>query len=171
MNPGAKLKNATSKVLPMKYGSLPARQGLYDPANEHDACGVGFIANVKGRKSHEIVQQGLRILENLTHRGAVGADPLAGDGAGILMQIPDAFLREECTGLGFTLPEAEDYGVGMLFLPSHDETRKYCESLLTTIVEEEGQGLLGWRDVPVDNKRLGECVKQVEPVIRMLFIS
>ncbi len=155
----------------MKYGTLPPRQGLYDPANEHDACGVGFIANVKGRKSHEIVQQGLRILENLTHRGAVGADPLAGDGAGILMQIPDAFLREECAGIGITLPDAGAYGVGMLFLPAHDETRRYCESLITGIIAEEGQGLLGWRDVPTDNSGLGECVKQVEPVIRMLFIS
>ncbi len=93
----------------MKHGTLPPRQGLYDPANEHDACGVGFVANVKGRKSHEIIRQGLRILENLTHRGAVGADPLAGDGAGILMQIPDAFLREECAGLGITLPEEGAY--------------------------------------------------------------
>ena len=155
----------------MKYGTLPPRQGLYDPANEHDACGVGFIANVKGRASHEIVQQGLRILENLTHRGAVGADPLAGDGAGILMQIPDAFLREECAGLNITLPDAGDYGVGMLFLPSHDETRNYCETLLTGIIAEEGQGLLGWRDVPVDNTGLGQGVKDVEPVIRMLFIG
>ena len=155
----------------MKCGTLPPRQGLYDPANEHDACGVGFIANVKGHASHEIVQQGLRILENLTHRGAVGADPLAGDGAGILMQIPDAFLREQCTDLGITLPEAGAYGVGMLFLPSHDETRSYCESLITGIIAEEGQGLLGWRDVPVDNSGLGESVKKVEPVIRMLFIS
>ena len=103
----------------MKPGTLPPRQGLYDPANEHDACGVGFVANVKGRKSHEIVRQGLQILENLTHRGAVGADPLAGDGAGILMQIPDTFLREECAGLGFTLPDPGDYGVGAIFLPQH----------------------------------------------------
>ena len=155
----------------MKYGTLPPRQGLYDPANEHDACGVGFIANVKGRKSHEIVQQGLRILENLTHRGAVGADPLAGDGAGILMQIPDALLREECTALGIDLPAAGDYGVGMLFLPARDEIRSYCETLITGIIAEEGQGLLGWRDVPTDNSGLGESVRQVEPVIRMVFIS
>ena len=155
----------------MKYGTLPPRQGLYDPANEHDACGVGFIANVKGRKSHEIVQQGLRILENLTHRGAVGADPLAGDGAGILMQIPDAFLREECAALGIDLPAAGAYGVGMLFLPSRDEIRNYSETLITGIIAEEGQALLGWRDVPTDNTGLGESVKQVEPVIRMVFIG
>ncbi len=154
----------------MKYGTLPPRQGLYDPANEHDACGVGFIANVKGRKSHEIVQQGLRILENLTHRGAVGADPLAGDGAGILMQIPDAFLREECAALGIDLPAAGDYGVGMLFLPAREEIRNFCETLITGITAEEGQGLLGWRDVPTDNSGLGESVRQVEPVIRMVFI-
>ena len=107
----------------MMHGMLPPAQGLYDPANEHDACGVGFVANVKGRKSHAIVRQGLQILENLTHRGAVGADPLAGDGAGILMQIPDAFLREECATLGMTLPAAGDYGVGAIFLPQQDATR------------------------------------------------
>ncbi len=101
----------------MNHGHLPPRQGLYDPANEHDACGVGFVANVKGRKSHEIVRQGLTILGCLTHRGAVGADPLAGDGAGILMQIPDRFLREECAGIGITLPAASEYGVGVIFLP------------------------------------------------------
>ena len=155
----------------MTYGTLPPRQGLYDPANEHDACGVGFVANVKGRKSHEIVQQGLRILENLTHRGAVGADPLAGDGAGILMQIPDAFLREECASLGITLPEAGSYGVGMIFLPGNSATRSHCEALIEQTIEAEGQALLGWRDVPTDNSGLGMGVKQVEPVIRQVFIG
>ena len=139
----------------MKHGTLPPRQGLYDPANEHDACGVGFIANVKGKKSHAIIHQGLRILENLTHRGAVGADPLAGDGAGILMQIPDAFLRKECSLLGITLPSAGDYGVGMLFLPRNEATRKQCEAIITRYVNAEGQTPLGWRDVPTDNGCLG----------------
>jgi len=155
----------------MTYGTLPPRQGLYDPANEHDACGVGFVANVKGHKSHDIVRQGLRILENLTHRGAVGADPLAGDGAGILMQIPDAFLREECASLGITLPEAGNYGVGMIFLPRNAATRSHCEALIEQTIDEEGQILLGWRDVPTDNSGLGASVKQVEPVIRQVFIS
>ena len=155
----------------MTHGMLPPRQGLYDPANEHDACGVGFVADVKGRKSHEIVCQGLRILENLTHRGAVGADKLAGDGAGILMQIPDAFLREECATLGISLPPTGNYGVGAIFLPQQDATREHCISLLESTIAEEGQSLLGWRDVPTDNSGLGEGVKAVEPVVRQLFIG
>nr|MDJ0861262.1 hypothetical protein [Gammaproteobacteria bacterium] len=107
----------------MSHGTLPPKQGLYDPANEHDACGVGFVANIKGRKSHEIIRQGLCILENLTHRGAVGADPLAGDGAGILLQVPDSLLRAECAEQDISLPAAGDYGVGMLFLPQNPQTR------------------------------------------------
>jgi len=101
----------------------PLRQGLYEPRSEHDACGVGFIAHIKGQKRHSIVRQGLNILENLTHRGAVGADPLAGDGAGILIQIPDTFLRESCDALGFALPPLGEYGVGMVFLPQPPESR------------------------------------------------
>jgi glutamate synthase (NADPH/NADH) large chain len=155
----------------MTTGTLPPRQGLYDPANEHDACGVGFVANVKGRKSHEIVRQGLCILENLTHRGAVGADPCAGDGAGILIQIPDTFLREECSELGITLPDIEHYGVGMLFLPQDPSTRNHCEQLIEQTISEEGMVLLGWRDVPTNNKGLGISVLDVEPVIRQIFIS
>jgi glutamate synthase (NADPH/NADH) large chain len=155
----------------MTTGTLPLKQGLYDPANEHDACGVGFVANVKGRKSHEIVQQGLRILENLTHRGAVGADPCAGDGAGLLIQLPDEFLRAECSTLGITLPETGGYGVGMLFLPQPETTRTQCEQLIEQTIAEEGQGVLGWRDVPTNNDGLGLSVKLVEPVIRQIFIS
>ncbi len=155
----------------MTHGMLPPRQGLYDPANEHDACGVGFVANVKGRKSHKIVRQGLQILENLTHRGAVGADPLAGDGAGILMQIPDNFLREECATLGINLPAGGDYGVGVIFLPQQEATRDYCVNQLESTIADEGQALLGWRDVPTDNSGLGEGVKAVEPVVRQLFIG
>ena len=155
----------------MTTGSLPARQGLYDPANEHDACGVGFVANFKGRKSHQIVRQGLTILENLTHRGAVGADPKAGDGAGILIQIPDDFLRACCVDLGIKLPEPEHYGVGMMFLPQPVNSRNQCETLIEQTLVEEGQILLGWRDVPTDNDDLGDSVKQVEPVIRQVFIG
>jgi len=155
----------------MNQGSLPPKQGLYDPANEHDACGVGFVANVKGRKSHEIVRQGLRILGCLTHRGAVGADPLAGDGAGILMQIPDGFLRAECATLGITLPATGEYGVGAVFLPQNPDSRSHCEALINRLTVEEGLTLLGWRDVPTDNSGLGESVRTVEPVVRQVFIG
>ena len=155
----------------MIYPALPKPQGLYDPRNEHDACGVGFIANIDGTKSHSIVEQGLRILTNLTHRGATGADALMGDGSGILIQIPDQFLRISVGNLGFTLPAIGDYGVAMLFLPSGTESRARCERLITDFVVEERQSVLGWRDVPVDNSGLGVGVKACEPVIRQLFVG
>lgn len=155
----------------MRDEALPLKQGLYDPHNEHDSCGVGFVANVKGHKSHDLIRQGLRILENLTHRGAVGADPLAGDGAGILIQMPDRFLREECAGQGIKLPPAGEYGVGMLFLPQGTDNRAACEERISYYIEAEGQTLLGWRDVPTDNIKLGESVKAVEPVVRQVFIG
>ena len=110
----------------MKDSALPERQGLYDPANEHDACGVGFVAHIKGKKSHSIIEQGLLILKNLDHRGAVGADPLMGDGAGILIQIPDLFFREEMAKQGVVLPRAGDYGIGMVFLPKEHASRLAC---------------------------------------------
>ena len=149
----------------------PTRQGLYEPRSEHDACGVGFIAHIKGHKRHSIVRQGLNILENLTHRGAVGADPLAGDGAGILIQIPDKFLRASCDALGFALPPVGDYGVGMVFLPQSPESRATCIALIERTLAEEGQALLGWRDVPTNNHSLGESVKVVEPSVRQVFIG
>jgi glutamate synthase (NADPH/NADH) large chain len=152
----------------MSHGALPPKQGLYDPINEHDACGVGFIVHIKGHKNHEIVNQGLEILTNLTHRGAVGADPLAGDGAGILIQTPDAFLREECA---ITLPPLGEYGVGMIFLPRDGETRATCEKLIAQVIADEGQSLLGWRDVPTNNKGLSEGVKAIEPVVRQVFVG
>ncbi|VVC85632.1 glutamate synthase-related protein [Sideroxydans sp. CL21] len=151
--------------------SLPAQQGLYDPRNEHDACGVGFVAHIKGLASHDRVSQGLQILENLTHRGAVGADPLAGDGAGILIQVPDAFLRKVLTRDKVALPPAGDYGVGMLFLPREAKARAACEKIIADKIKAEGQILLGWRDVPVDNSGLGASVKAVEPVVRQVFIA
>ncbi|MDP1636121.1 MAG: glutamate synthase subunit alpha, partial [Gallionellaceae bacterium] len=150
---------------------LPEQQGLYDPRQEHDACGVGFVAHIKGKQSHGIVCQGLQILENLTHRGAVGADPLAGDGAGILLQIPDAFLRAQCAAQGVMLPEAGSYGVGMLFLSRDAVIRAACEQILIDRIAAEGQQLLGWRNVPVDRSGLGESVKDSEPVIRQVFIG
>ncbi|MBS1246966.1 MAG: gltB, partial [Proteobacteria bacterium] len=155
----------------MVHPARPARQGLYDPAHEHDACGVGFVAHIKGQKNHTLVKQGLQILENLTHRGATGADPLMGDGAGILIQIPDAFLRRVCGDLNFTLPAAGEYGVGMVFLPRDAASRAACEGQITAAISAEGQTLLGWRDVPTDNGGLGEGVKAVEPVIRQVFIA
>jgi len=152
----------------MNQGSLPPKQGLYDPVNEHDACGVGFVAHIKGEKSHEIIQQGLTILKRIEHRGAVGADPKAGDGAGLLMQIPDDFFRAV---VDFKLPPAGNYGVGMLFLPMDESQRKAIETVVTNVIAEEGQQLLGWRTVPVDSSVLGESVLPCEPVIRQLFIG
>jgi glutamate synthase (NADPH/NADH) large chain len=152
--------------------AVPERQGLYDPANEHDACGVGFVAHIKGQKSHSIVEQGLQILKNLDHRGAVGADPLMGDGAGILIQIPDAYLREEMAGQGVVLPPVGDYGVGMVFLPQESASRLACQEAIERAVRSEGQVVLGWRDVPVDrNLPMSPTVRAKEPVIRQVFIG
>ncbi|MGA0115123.1 MAG: glutamate synthase central domain-containing protein, partial [Burkholderiales bacterium] len=155
----------------MAHPNLPPAQGLYDGDHEHDACGVGFIANIKGKKSHDIVDQGLTILRNLTHRGAVGADPKASDGAGIMIQIPDAFFREEMAKQGVKLPAAGQYGIGMVFLPREPASRLACEYEIERAIKDEGQILLGWRDVPVDSEDLGESVRKVEPVIRQVFIG
>ncbi len=149
----------------------PLRQGLYDPANEHDACGLGFIAHIKGQKRHAIVTQALSILRNLSHRGATGADPLQGDGAGILIQLPDRFLRKVCGAQGLTLPAVGQYGVGMVFLPKEPASRMACEQEIERAVASEGQILLGWRNVPTDNQGLSERTKDVEPVIRQVFIA
>jgi glutamate synthase (NADPH/NADH) large chain len=150
---------------------LPQRQGLYDPENERDACGVGFVAHIKNQKSHAIIEQGLKILENLEHRGATGYDPLLGDGAGILIQIPDQFLREEMARQNVVLPPVGMYGVGMVFLPRGDASRRSCEAVIERAIRYEGQVLLGWRDVPVDNSGLAQAAKDIEPVIRQVFIA
>ena len=149
--------------------SKPAAQGLYDPKHEHDACGMGFVANIKGRKSHDIVEKGLKVLENLTHRGAVGADKLQGDGAGILIQVPDTFFRRECGKLKITLPAVGQYGVGMVFLPQEPASRMACEQEIERAIAAEGQVLLGWRNVPVDDSGFSEGVKAIEPIIRQVF--
>ncbi|WP_245293975.1 glutamate synthase large subunit [Methylobrevis pamukkalensis] len=156
-----------------KARDIAARDGLYQPAREHDACGVGFIARMNGEKSHQIVADGLKILENLTHRGAVGADPLMGDGAGMLVQIPDAFFRDECGKLGFTLPEPGDYAVGHLFMPQDAASRARFEAVIARVVADEGQVLLGWRDVPVDNSSLSKApdIAATEPFHRQVFIG
>ena len=149
----------------------PPAQGLYDPKREHDACGVGFVADLKARPSHKIVEQGLQILENLTHRGAVGADPLAGDGAGILVQIPHEFLKVVTAPLRISLPEPGHYAVGHMFMPGNLAQRIYCQSVVERVVEAEGLQLLGWRDVPTDNSCLGSCVIETEPHHRQVFIG
>jgi glutamate synthase (NADPH/NADH) large chain len=152
----------------MSQGALPPKQGLYDPANEHDACGVGFVANIKGVKSHDTLRQGLEILDRLTHRGAVGADPKAGDGAGILLQIPDEFFRGV---VDFDLPVEGDYAIGMIFLPQNEASRAECEETIESLIAGEGQGLIGWRDVPVNNAGLGESVIPTEPKVRQVFVA
>ena len=146
--------------------------GLYDPTQEHDACGVGFVAHIKGTKTHAIVTQALKILENLDHRGAVGADKLMGDGAGILIQLPDALYREEMAKQGVNLPPQGEYGVGMVFLPKEHASRMACEQELERAVKAEGQVLLGWRDVPVNRDMpMSPTVREKEPVLKQIFIG
>ncbi len=148
------------------------QHGLYDPANEHDACGVGFVAHIKGEKSHAIVEQALKILENLDHRGAVGADKLMGDGAGLLIQMPDALYREEMAAQGVVLPPAGEYGVGMIFMPKEHASRLACEQEMERAIAAEGQVLLGWRDVPVNRDMpMSPTVREKEPIIRQVFIG
>jgi glutamate synthase (NADPH/NADH) large chain len=150
---------------------LPVAQGLYNPSNEQDSCGVGFIADMKNRKSHDIVEQGLSILHNLDHRGAVGADPKMGDGCGILVQIPHKFFAAECAKVGIWLPEEGQYGVGHLFMPRDLEGFQLVEEIVTKAITDEGLQVLGWRDVPVDSSDLGESVKATEPQHRQIFIG
>ncbi len=149
----------------------PPKQGLYDPAFEHDACGVGFVVDIQGRKSRAIIDNALQILLNLDHRGACGSEENTGDGAGILMQLPDAFLRKESAALGFDLPALGRYGVGMLYLPANVDQRLACEERLNAIIAAEGQQLLGWRTVPTQNRSLGNGAKSGEPVMRQVFIG
>jgi glutamate synthase (NADPH/NADH) large chain len=153
------------------YRSIPKKQGLYDPAHEHDACGVGFVVNIKGERSHDIVDKGLQVLANLTHRGACGCDPRTGDGAGILLQIPHEFFAREAARLGFQLPAAGEYGVGQVFLPLDTVKRKECEEAFERIVNEEGQRILGWRDVPVVESACGDIARRGMPAVRQVFIA
>ena len=157
----------TSSVPP----GLPAKQGLYDPAFEHDACGLGFVVNIKGKKSHQTVTDALQILVNLDHRGAVGCEPNTGDGAGILMQVPHDFLVAQTAKLGFTLPAFGQYGVGMLFLPKNAIERDAVKFEIEKIVASEGQNILGWRDVPTDNSSLGKSAIEAEPHMAQIFIG
>ncbi|HZD91217.1 MAG TPA: glutamate synthase subunit alpha, partial [Pseudolabrys sp.] len=150
---------------------MPAARGLYDPALDKDSCGVGFVANIKGVKSHQIIEDGLRILCNLEHRGAVGADPRMGDGAGILVQIPHQFFAKEAKRLGFKLPKPGEYAVGQLFMPRDSHWRSIIRDIYEEMIAREGLTLIGWRDVPTDNSTLGESVKPTEPVHQQVFIG
>src|ERR1700736_5529320 len=149
----------------------PPAEGLYDLSLEKDSCGVGFIANIKGKKSHQIVSDAISILCNLEHRGAVGADPRAGDGAGILVQIPHAFFARTTRALGFTLPQPGAYAIGALFMPKDTAWRNVIKSIIADQIKNEGLMLLGWREVPTDNSSLGETVKPTEPARLQVFIG
>src|SRR3954451_14358928 len=154
----------------LQSNGLPVAQGLYSPQNERDACGLGFVVNIKGEQSHEIITKGIQILVNLTHRGACGCDPETGDGAGILIQIPDAFFRRETGKLGFTLPPAGEYSVGMVFLPVERTQRLMCEGILERVAAEEGLTVLGWRDTPVQRDAVGRVARASQPYIEQIFV-
>ena len=149
----------------------PGRQGLYDPAHEHDACGVGFVVDMKGRKSNQIVRDAIQVLLNLQHRGACGCEKNTGDGAGILMQIPHAFLAAECDRLKMRLPEPGQYGAGLVFLPTDPDSREACERLFEEVIRAEGQTFLGWRTVPTENRMLGPTALSSQPIIKQLFVG
>src|SRR5262245_39873878 len=149
---------------------LPPAQGLYNPANERDACGIGFVVNISGQKSHDIVSKGIQVLINLTHRGACGCDPETGDGAGVTIQIPHKFFERECARLGFTLPPAGVYGIGMTFLPVEKRQRLLCEGILERISREEGLSVLGWRDTPIDGSAIGRVARGSQPYIEQFFV-
>src|SRR5213080_4039767 len=168
---GCRMRGVERRTPPATVPGQPPAQGLYDPRDEHDACGVGFVVNIKGKKSHTIVRQALGVLINLLHRGACGCEPNTGDGAGILLQTPDKFLRRECDRLGIPLPQPKEYGCGLVFLPRDPEPRDKVRALLHSIVEEEGQRLCGWRDVPTDDRLLGATARSVEPCITQVFIG
>ena len=158
---------------PFKASGIPSAQGLYDPRNEHDACGVGFVAHMKGEASHSIIEDGLFILENLTHRGAVGADPLMGDGAGLTAQIPHQFFKEELAKEGIDLPEPGQYAAGFLFMPQDDDLRAHMKDIIREVIADEGQVLLGFRKVPVDNSSLSKApeIAATEPYHEQVFIG
>ena len=153
------------------FRGLPAPQGLYDPACERDACGIGFVVDLKGRRSHQIIEQGIQILVNLTHRGAAGCDPDTGDGAGLLIQIPHAFFARECDRFGFSLPAPGRYGVGMVFLPVDRHERLLAEGIFERIAREEGLEVLGWRDTPVDDTAIGRIARASRPYIEQVFLA
>ena len=156
---------------PTQFNGRPAKQGLYDPFFEHDACGVGFVADMHGRKSHQILQQALQVLTNLDHRGAAGSEPNTGDGAGVLLQMPHKFLLEAVKKARFSLPAPGEYGCGIIFLPRNPTVRRKIEQAFERIIQSEGQHFLGWRTVPTNNASLGETAKSCEPFMRQIFIG
>jgi glutamate synthase (NADPH/NADH) large chain len=162
---------ADSRPLAVTDPFLPRAEGLYHPSREHDSCGVGFVADLRNRKSHDILQKGLQILVNLDHRGATGADQKLGDGCGVLTQIPHAFFAPECEKLGMALPQPGHYAIGQFFMPRDRSVRAKVEKIIEDVVAEQGQSLIGWRDIPVDNADLGERVRAVEPAQRQIFIG
>jgi glutamate synthase (NADPH/NADH) large chain len=170
-SPGIENISKDPRVTQVSTHGLPAPQGLYNPANEHDACGIGFVANIKGQKSHDIIEKGIQILINLTHRGACGCDPETGDGAGLLIQIPHRFFAREAAKLGFTLPPAGEYGVGMVFMPVERHERLVTEGILERIVQEEGLTVLGWRDTPIDGNAIGRVARSSQPYIQQIFVG
>ena len=153
------------------FSALPPKQGLYDPQFEHDACGVGFVVDIAGRKSNEIVRRSLQVLVNLQHRGAKGCEENTGDGAGILIQIPHDFLKAECKKLGFNLPAPGYYGVGMVCMPRDNHTQRWCKEMVEGAATRAGQKVLGWRDVPTNNSPIGDSAKAVEPVFKQVFVE
>ena len=154
----------------INFNKRPLSQGLYDSNFEHDACGIGFVANIKGNKEHSIILDGLKILDNLTHRGAVGADPTLGDGAGLLLQIPDLFLREECKKQNIILPDEGSYAVAQVFFPNDNDTIKYCEKLFQKVIEENGTKVILWRTVPVNKKAISKSLNATAPIIKQAFV-
>src|SRR3974390_3048594 len=162
---------AAPATKPAEHSYRPPAEGLYDPSLEKDSCGVGFIANIKGKKSHQIIADALKILCNLEHRGAVGADPRAGDGAGILGAIPPPFFTRKAKALGFSLPQPGHYAVGALFMPKEKAWRKVIQSIIADQIKAEQLTLLGWREVPTDNPSLGQTVKPTEPANMQVFIG
>src|SRR5688572_29970934 len=150
---------------------VPTAQGLYDPRHEHDACGVGLLCDVQGRKSPALVEGALEVLRNLGHRGACGCEDNTGDGAGILLQTPDAFMRKVSDPLGFSLPEPGRYAVGVVFLPTSPDAAAACEALVERAVREAGQAVIGWRTVPTDNRGLGASAVRSQPRIRQVFVA
>jgi len=149
----------------------PPAQGLYDPRNEHDACGVGFLCHLKGQASNRIVQQALQMLENMDHRGACGCEQNSGDGAGIMVRMPDAFFRRKCAAIGFSLPPLGQYGAGNVFLPQDVVLRAECERIIAKVVRDNGMTLLGWRDVPTNNRSIGPTPLRSEPKMKQLFVG
>src|SRR5580693_3154180 len=164
------MKNRAKSSENYPFLGLPEAQGLYRPHDEHDNCGVGFVASIEGQKSHDIVLKGIQILINLAHRGACGCDPQTGDGAGVLIQIPHSFFVRECARGGFTLPSPGEYGVGMVFLPVDRQERMLCEGVLEKVAKSHGLSVLGWRDTPLNGDTIGRLARNTQPYIEQLFV-